>query len=174
MPTASQKTILIRTFKSNKTSVVGLIMAFCVVIIALFAPWISPYDPISQDMNVQHAPPNWSHPFGTDVMGGISSRESSGVRESLSRLPGLWAKGMERSWSFMSLPIFSGTSWWWEPSGWLPLSSSRQASVLPGKDNHVDIVDFPPPLPAYPAYRRQARRGIQPTFPWWALSFEKA
>ena len=58
MPTASQKTILIRTFKSNKTPVVGLIMAFCVVIIALFAPWISPYDPISQDMNVQHAPPN--------------------------------------------------------------------------------------------------------------------
>jgi peptide/nickel transport system permease protein len=58
MPTASQKTILIRTFKSNKTPVVGLIMAFCVVIIALFAPWISPYDPISQGMNVQHAPPN--------------------------------------------------------------------------------------------------------------------
>jgi ABC-type antimicrobial peptide transport system permease subunit len=61
MPTVSQKTILIRTFKSNKTSVVGLVMAFLVVIIALISPWISPwispYDPISQDMNVQHAPP---------------------------------------------------------------------------------------------------------------------
>ena len=78
MPTASQKTILIRTFKSNKTPVVGLIMAFCVVIIALFAPWISLYDPISQDMNVQHAPPNWSHPFGTDSYG----------RDQLSRI--LW------------------------------------------------------------------------------------
>ena len=78
MPTISQREILIRTFKSNKTSVVGLFMAFSVVIIALIAPWISPYDPISQDMNVQHAPPSWEHPFGTDSYG----------RDQLSRI--LW------------------------------------------------------------------------------------
>jgi peptide/nickel transport system permease protein len=78
MPTISQREILIRTFKSNKTSVVGLFMAFCVVIIALISPWISPYDPISQDMNVQHAPPSWAHPFGTDSYG----------RDQLSRI--LW------------------------------------------------------------------------------------
>jgi peptide/nickel transport system permease protein len=78
MATLSQRQILIRTFKSNKTSVVGLFMAFCVVIIALISPWISPYDPISQDMNVQHAPPSWAHPFGTDSYG----------RDQLSRI--LW------------------------------------------------------------------------------------
>jgi peptide/nickel transport system permease protein len=78
MATISQRQILIRTFKSNKTSVVGLFMAFCVVIIALISPWISPYDPISQDMNVQHAPPSWAHPFGTDSYG----------RDQLSRI--LW------------------------------------------------------------------------------------
>jgi peptide/nickel transport system permease protein len=78
MATISQREILIRTFKSNKTSVVGLFMAFCVVIIALISPWISPYDPISQDMNVQHAPPSWAHPFGTDSYG----------RDQLSRI--LW------------------------------------------------------------------------------------
>jgi len=65
----SQREILIKTFKSNKTSVVGLFMAFCVVIIALIAPWISPYDPIAQDMNIQHGPPGWAHPFGTDSYG---------------------------------------------------------------------------------------------------------
>jgi len=65
----SQREILIRTFKSNKTSVVGLFMAFGVVIIALIAPWISPYDPIAQDMNIQHGPPGWAHPFGTDSYG---------------------------------------------------------------------------------------------------------
>ena len=69
MAMISQREILIRTFKSNKTSVVGLFMAFCVVIIALISPWISPYDPISQDMDVQHAPPSWAHPFGTDSYG---------------------------------------------------------------------------------------------------------
>ncbi len=69
MATASRKQILIRTFKSNKTSVVGLFMAFCLVIIALISPWISPYDPVSQDMNVQHASPSWAHPFGADSYG---------------------------------------------------------------------------------------------------------
>jgi len=78
MATISQREILIRTFKNNKTSVVGLFMAFCVVIIALISPWISPYDPISQDMNVQHAPPSRAHPFGTDSYG----------RDQLSRI--LW------------------------------------------------------------------------------------
>jgi peptide/nickel transport system permease protein len=74
----SQREILIKTFKSNKTSVVGLFMAFAVVIIALLSPWISPYDPIAQDMNIQHDPPSWTHPFGTDSYG----------RDQLSRI--LW------------------------------------------------------------------------------------
>jgi len=65
----SQRKILIKTFKSNKTSVVGLFMALGVVVIALISPWISPYDPISQDMNIQHAPPTWAHPFGADSYG---------------------------------------------------------------------------------------------------------
>jgi peptide/nickel transport system permease protein len=74
----SQREILIKTFKSNKTSVVGLFMAFAVVVIALLSPWISPYDPIAQDMNIQHDPPSWAHPFGTDSYG----------RDQLSRI--LW------------------------------------------------------------------------------------
>jgi peptide/nickel transport system permease protein len=78
MTTISQREILIRTFKSNKTSVVGLFMALCMVIIALISPWISPFDPIAQDMDVQHAAPGWTHPFGTDSYG----------RDQLSRI--LW------------------------------------------------------------------------------------
>ena len=69
MPPTSQRAILVRTFKNNKTSAVGLIMSITIVLIALFAPWISPYDPIAQDMNIQHAPPGWEHPFGTDSYG---------------------------------------------------------------------------------------------------------
>ena len=78
MPPISQRVLLIRTFRQNKTSMVGLIMVFLVVIITLISPWISPYDPISQDMNVQHAPPSWKYPFGTDSYG----------RDQLSRI--LW------------------------------------------------------------------------------------
>jgi len=74
----SQREILIKTFKNNKTSVVGLFMASCVVLIAVLSPWISPYDPVSQDMNIQHAPPSWAHPFGADSYG----------RDQLSRI--LW------------------------------------------------------------------------------------
>ncbi len=78
MPPISRKTLLIRTFKNNKTSAVGLLMSVLIVITALIAPWISPYDPIAQDMNIQHAPPGWDHPFGTDSYG----------RDQLSRI--LW------------------------------------------------------------------------------------
>ena len=65
----SQKALLIRTFKNNKTSAVGLFLSVAIVLVALLAPWISPYDPIAQDMNIQHAPPGWDHPFGTDSYG---------------------------------------------------------------------------------------------------------
>jgi len=70
--------LIIRTFRNNKTSAVGLIMSILIVIIALIAPWVSPYDPIAQDMNIQHAPPSLDHPFGTDSYG----------RDQLSRI--LW------------------------------------------------------------------------------------
>ena len=74
----NRKALLIRTFKDNKTSAIGLMMSVLIVVTALIAPWISPYDPIAQDMNIQHAPPGWEHPFGTDSYG----------RDQLSRI--LW------------------------------------------------------------------------------------
>jgi len=78
MPPVSQREILIKTFKSNKTSVVGVIMALVIVSLGLIAPWISPFNPVEQNMEVQHAAPNWTHPFGTDSYG----------RDQLSRI--LW------------------------------------------------------------------------------------
>jgi peptide/nickel transport system permease protein len=84
MPPISQRAILVRTFKNNKTSAVGLFMSITIVLIALFAPWISPHDPIAQDMNIQHAPPGWEHPFGTDSYGRDQfSRVLWGARVSL-------------------------------------------------------------------------------------------
>jgi len=69
MPPISQKALFIRTFKSNKTSAVGVVMSLTLIIVALFAPWISPFNPVEQDINLQHAPPSWGHLFGTDSYG---------------------------------------------------------------------------------------------------------
>jgi peptide/nickel transport system permease protein len=69
MPPISQRALLIKTFKGNKISLVGGVMVILLITIALIAPWISPYNPVEQDMKVQYAPPSWPHPFGADSYG---------------------------------------------------------------------------------------------------------
>lgn len=69
MPPIRQRELLIKTFRKNKTSAVGLVMSFLLILIALFSPLISPYNPVEQDMTLMHAPPSWAHPFGTDSYG---------------------------------------------------------------------------------------------------------
>ena len=58
-----------RTFKNNKTAVVGAVMALVVVFIAVFAFLISPYDPLDQDVFHRLTPLERSHPMGTDEYG---------------------------------------------------------------------------------------------------------
>jgi peptide/nickel transport system permease protein len=40
-----------------------------VVGLAIFAPLLTPYGPIDQDLLNAHQPPSWAHPFGTDDFG---------------------------------------------------------------------------------------------------------
>ena len=48
---------------------------------ALFAPWLTPYDPYRQDYGAILLPPSWAHPFGTDMNGrDILSRVLHGGR----------------------------------------------------------------------------------------------
>jgi peptide/nickel transport system permease protein len=58
-----------RTFKNNKTAIVGAVMALVVVFIAVFAFLISPYDPLDQDVFHRLTPLERSHPLGTDEYG---------------------------------------------------------------------------------------------------------
>ena len=39
------------------------------VVIAIFGPWIVPYDPLSSDASQTLKPPSWDHWFGTDQLG---------------------------------------------------------------------------------------------------------
>ena len=45
----------------------GLILA--ILLASIFATWITPYDPITQNLRNTLRPPGWTHPFGTDNYG---------------------------------------------------------------------------------------------------------
>jgi peptide/nickel transport system permease protein len=63
---------------------VGSAIMLAIALIALFAPWIAPYDPFAQDFEVVLLPPELHHPFGTDNLGrDIFSRVIYGARVDL-------------------------------------------------------------------------------------------
>ena len=58
---------------------VGLTLGW--IVLALFAPWIAPYDPIAQDVSNALSGPSLAHPFGTDNFGrDVLSRVIWGTR----------------------------------------------------------------------------------------------
>ena len=76
---------LIRVFNRNKTSWAGLVLLLFMVSLAVFAPLISPYDPIDQDILHRLEPASAAHLLGTDHFGrDILSRILWGARISLS------------------------------------------------------------------------------------------
>ena len=46
-------------------SAIILVLGF----VALFGPWLAPYDPVGMDFGARFAPPSLAHPFGTDDFG---------------------------------------------------------------------------------------------------------
>jgi peptide/nickel transport system permease protein len=63
---------------------IGFVIASILIIVALFAPWISPADPASQNLPARLQPPSASHWMGTDELGrDILSRVMYGARISL-------------------------------------------------------------------------------------------
>jgi ABC-type dipeptide/oligopeptide/nickel transport system permease subunit len=61
----------------------GLLLVLLFLVLALFAPWIAPYDFQAQDLANNVHPPSLAHPFGTDDVGrDILSRIMLGARTS--------------------------------------------------------------------------------------------
>ncbi|MBL7177236.1 MAG: ABC transporter permease [Desulfobacteraceae bacterium] len=91
---------LCRTFKNNKTAVVGAVIALVVLLTAVFAFLISPYDPIDMDVFHRLTPPERSHPLGTDEYG----------RDVLSRI--IWGTQISLTVGFFSvlLGMIMGTA----------------------------------------------------------------
>lgn len=59
-------------------------MATLIAVVGLLAPWLAPFDPSAQDLEVRLEGPSSNHPFGTDELGrDIFSRVLVGTRVSL-------------------------------------------------------------------------------------------
>src|SRR5687767_14340768 len=68
----------------NRLTIIGFIIVAILVIVALFAPWIAPYDIRETNLTIRYLPPSAEHWFGTDSTGrDIFSRVVFGTRISL-------------------------------------------------------------------------------------------
>ncbi|MDD5702388.1 MAG: ABC transporter permease [Dehalococcoidales bacterium] len=65
-----------RIFLGRPVVIFGLMVIFLLVIAAIFAPWLAPYDPYKQDLDQALLQPGLDHLLGTDSLG----------RDTLSRL----------------------------------------------------------------------------------------
>jgi peptide/nickel transport system permease protein len=75
---------VVLVFRSNVTAMIGLLMFCAILVIALAAFFVRPYDPIDQDMLATLQGPSSAHWLGTDVFGrDILSRLMVGARYTL-------------------------------------------------------------------------------------------
>jgi peptide/nickel transport system permease protein len=90
-PTARRR--YLRTFLRNRLAVVGAVFLTVLVLVAIFAPLVAPFDPNQQDLLASLQKPSRDHWFGTDLFGrDCLSRVIYGTRVSL--LAGLEAVGI--------------------------------------------------------------------------------
>ena len=73
-----------RVYFGRKLYLIGFIIVILLFVIAIFAPWIAPYDPIKTDLRSIVESPSAEHWLGTDQLGrDVFSRIIFGTRTSL-------------------------------------------------------------------------------------------
>ncbi len=73
-----------KRFRKNKLALGGAFIVLSLFVVAVFAHWLSPYDPGQIDVQQVLEEPDWKHPFGTDPLGrDVLSRMIYGSRISL-------------------------------------------------------------------------------------------
>ncbi len=85
MPVPSQRRRKFwRAVWSNKTTLIGIILTSFILLVALLAPWVAPFDAIEQDFSRIDLAPGPIHILGTDNYGrDVLSRIIMGTRVSL-------------------------------------------------------------------------------------------
>src|SRR5919199_5354007 len=82
--TRSRREDFVKAFFTNRLAIFGTIILAIFIIMAVFAPFIAPYDPLDQNLPEKFDGPSLAHPFGQDELGrDILSRVIYGARISL-------------------------------------------------------------------------------------------
>ena len=77
-------TLVVMKFARNRVALFGLACLLLILLAIVFAPQVTPYDPIQKDTPARNQGPSLLHPFGTDKLGrDILSRVLYGGRVSL-------------------------------------------------------------------------------------------
>jgi len=89
-PARREWTLFVRRLGRRRTALFGAVVVAVVVITALAAPWVSPFDPLEQSIGERLKAPGWrdaagrAHPLGTDHLGrDILARIIYGARPAL-------------------------------------------------------------------------------------------
>jgi peptide/nickel transport system permease protein len=99
----SQLGMILKRLSKNKLAMGGLIVILALILIAILAPLLAPYDPTYMDYSAAYSTPSAAHPFGCDNLGrDILSRLMYGARYSL-------ALGLISSLIGMFCGLFFGT-----------------------------------------------------------------
>src|SRR5688572_7270329 len=73
-----------RRLRRDHAAVAGLLIILLLIVIAIVAPWITPYDPNDQSFRIKLKPPSAEHWLGTDEFGrDVLSRILVGTRVAL-------------------------------------------------------------------------------------------
>src|SRR2546426_5065100 len=84
LPDKAQSTKIKPPHFMNRLTIIGLLIAAILVIVAIFAPWIATHDVGATNLSIRYLPPSTQHFFGTDSTGrDIFSRIVFGARISL-------------------------------------------------------------------------------------------
>ena len=89
-PRARRRRLLRKRFLRRPMAVAGLVVVFAFVVMAIFAPWLAPYDPSASDFNHTLAHASAKHLLGTDQLG----------RDQLSRI--IWGARASMQVGFLS------------------------------------------------------------------------
>ncbi|OZI44265.1 ABC transporter permease [Bordetella genomosp. 4] len=83
-PVAARPTALWQALRKNRLSWLGIGLLLLIVLAAVFAPWLAPHDPLSQNIAYRLEPPSAEFWLGTDSYGrDVLSRLIYGARVSL-------------------------------------------------------------------------------------------
>ena len=76
--------LFLKALCKNRLSTLGMVIVLAIIFCGIFAPWLTPHDPLKIDLSKRLAAPTNKHPLGTDGFGrDVMSRIIYGSRISL-------------------------------------------------------------------------------------------